>query len=120
MSEDGPRMEISIQTATGCFYLKNFVFQDVYQGYSNITNVIVRLLPSDETLPLRTKEKIITTKEINFPEQFNDTTRNAILINSHFDSIYHSPGASDDGVSSCLFGLNFRFLYQLCLKLFVY
>lgn len=104
MSEDGPRMEISIQTATGCFYLKNFVFQDVYQGYNNITNVIVRLLPPDENLPLRTIERITTTKDINFPslENLNDIKKNAILINSHFDSTYHSPGASDDGVISNL------------------
>jgi hypothetical protein len=82
-------MEISLQTASGSFLLKNFISHDLYLLYGNLTNVVVRLSPSDAGS--KTIEKITTKTEVEQPD-LRDPQRNALLISSHYDSMYPSPG----------------------------
>lgn len=83
-------MEISIQTTSGSFLLKNFISHDLYLLYGNLTNVVVRLSPNDKGTN-KIVEKITTKTQLKQPD-LHDPQRNALLISSHFDSMYPSPG----------------------------
>ena len=67
-------IEIDIQRPSGSF---NLGFFDGFTSvYRNVTNVLVRITPTDSYPP-----------------------RNTVLVNGHFDSVPGGPGASDDAVS---------------------
>ena len=66
-------MEIDTQTVSGHFDLPDW---NVFQKYESVNNVIVRL-SSNSTI---------------------SSSRPAILVNCHFDSVPQGPGASDDAV----------------------
>ncbi|KAJ3039284.1 hypothetical protein HDV00_012372 [Rhizophlyctis rosea] len=68
-----PVFEIDVQVADGSHRF-DMMGQTVIKAYSNITNIVVRISCGDAC------------------------NKNAILLNSHFDSTVVSPGASDDGV----------------------
>ena len=66
-------MEIDTQTVSGHFDLLDW---NVFQKYDSVKNVIVRLTSNSTT----------------------SSSRPAILVNCHFDSVPQGPGASDDAV----------------------
>lgn len=67
-------IEIDIQRPSGSF---NLGFFDGFTSvYRNVTNILVRITPTDSYPP-----------------------RNTVLVNGHFDSVPGGPGASDDAVS---------------------
>ncbi|KAI9318759.1 hypothetical protein BX666DRAFT_1855668 [Dichotomocladium elegans] len=73
-----PKFDIWVQQASGTH---RFDIMDnmVLKAYTNVTNIIVRLSCPEDRSPDRGCEK------------------NAILLNSHFDTTLGSPGAADDG-----------------------
>ena len=67
-------IEIDIQRPSGSFTLG--FFDGFTSVYRNVTNILVRITPTDSYPP-----------------------RNTVLVNGHFDSVPGGPGASDDAVS---------------------
>lgn len=87
-------MEISLQTASGSFLLENFISHDLYLLYGNLTNVVVKLSPNDVGAKTAIVENITTHTELEQPDP-RDPKRNALLVSSHYDSMYPSPGIQE-------------------------
>jgi len=75
VSGQRPRMEISVQNASGAFILRKYLNGgDLVNVYDDVVNIAVRISTSGQS------------------------RNNAVLVSCHYDSALESPGASDDGI----------------------
>ncbi|MGB4347093.1 MAG: M20/M25/M40 family metallo-hydrolase, partial [Burkholderiaceae bacterium] len=79
-----------------CHFFLTFQIQHFLQVYKNVSNVVVRISWTDETLPGSITDYDLTPLSTH-TETHSDNDF-AVLVNAHFDSIPGSPGAADDGI----------------------